>query len=352
MFGASNFPLAFSVAGGDIASALAAGCPVIVKGHEAHPGTSEVVAKAVQAALAAEGLPAGTFALLQGPGPVTGAELVRHPAIKAVGFTGSTRAGRALYDLCAARPEPIPFYGELGSLNPVFLLPGALDARLEEIARCWAASVTMGAGQFCTNPSLVILPLAQAEAFAEASLTALSNAPAQPMLTDSIAAALTHGTEAAADRPGVSVLRHGGATGRDASPAILACDAEIWLSDEVLREEVFGPTALIVRANPNEMVALAHAMPGQLTATLHLEPSDHHLARRLLPSLEQAAGRILFDGFPTGVAVSDAIVHGGPWPASTNLGRSSVGTLAVKRWQRAVCWQDSPDHLFRKGTAA
>ncbi len=345
VFGASNFPLAFSVAGGDTASALAAGCPVIVKGHEAHPGTSEVVAEAIQAALAAEGLPSGIFALLQGPGPVTGAELVRHPAIKAVGFTGSTRAGRALYDLCAARPEPIPFYGELGSLNPVFLLPGALAARLDEIARSWATSLTLGAGQFCTNPSIVVVSSEMADAFTDSALIALSDAPTQPMLTDGIAAALARGTEAAANRPGVTVVRPGGAKGRDAAPTILACDAATWLADDVLREEVFGPTALIVRADPDEMVTLARAMPGQLTATLHLEPSDHTLADRLLPWLERAAGRVLFDGFPTGVAVSDAMVHGGPWPASTNFGHSAVGTFAIKRWQRAVCWQEVPDGL-------
>ena len=344
VFGASNFPLAFSVAGGDTASALAAGCPVVVKGHEAHPGTSEIVAEAILAALESEGLPTGTFALLQGPGPVTGTALASHPLIRAVGFTGSTRAGRALLDLCAARAEPIPFYGELGSLNPVFLLPAALEARMDAIAAGWTASLTMGAGQFCTNPSLVILPPDHAAAFASASLAALGEVP-QPMLTDGIARALDASTRKAAGRPGVSTLHAGGAPERAATPAILLTDAATWLADDVLHEEIFGPTGLIVSADTEEMEAIARALPGQLTATLHLETDDHIPARRLLPLLERKAGRILANGFPTGVAVSPAMVHGGPWPASTNFGHSSVGTIAIHRWLRALCWQDMPADL-------
>ena len=353
VFGASNFPLAFSVAGGDTASALAAGCPVIVKGHEAHPATSEIAADAVREALDAGGLPQGAFSLLQGEGRVVGSALARHPLIRAVGFTGSLRAGRALFDLCAARPEPIPFYGELGSVNPVFLLPGALKARGEAIAADWVTSLCMGAGQFCTNPGVVVLHDAAADAFAAHVAETLEGVAPQPMLTDGIAAAYARGTRRAVAADGVEVVHDGAVEGREAGPVVLRIAAAYWLRDEGLREEVFGPLGIVVTVRDDDaMLAVARAFAGQLVGTLHMEVSDAALARRLLPLLERMAGRVLANGFPTGVAVSDAMVHGGPWPASTNFGHTAVGTLAIRRWLRAVCWQDVPETLLPENLRA
>lgn len=347
VFGASNFPLAFSVAGGDTASALAAGCPVIVKGHEAHPATSELVAGAIREALDATGLPQGIFSLLQGEGRVVGAALVQHPLIRAVGFTGSLRAGRALFDLCAARPAPIPFFGELGSVNPVFLLPGALTQRGDTIAEGWVASLTMGAGQFCTNPGVIVLHEASADAFVARVGTAIANVSLQPMLTDAIAAAYRTGSQQAAGSRGVRVIHDGVADGREAGPVVLRITAADWLVNETLHEEVFGPMGIVITVRDDEeMLQVARTFAGQLVGTLHLEESDIALARKLIPVLERMAGRVLANGFPTGVAVADAMVHGGPWPASTNFGHTSVGTLSIRRWQRAMCWQDMPDMLL------
>ncbi|MFN4060179.1 MAG: aldehyde dehydrogenase (NADP(+)) [Paracoccus hibiscisoli] len=345
VFGASNFPLAFSTAGGDTASALAAGCPVVVKGHPAHPGTGRIVAEAVDAAIRQTGMPAGIFALIQGDTHAVGEALVRHPLIKAVGFTGSLRGGRALYDLCAARPEPIPFFGELGSVNPCFLLPAALAARGAQIAQGWAASLTMGAGQFCTNPGLVILPADQADAFADAAAAALADAPAQTMLTDAIADGFRQGTDTLA-RLADPVLRQD-SNGRTARPAIFRVDAARFMADPGLAHEVFGPAGLIVATDSDDqMLDLARALEGQLTITLQLDAGDTALAGRLMPVLERKAGRILANGWPTGVEVADAMVHGGPYPASTNFGATSVGTMAIRRWLRPVCFQNLPDALL------
>jgi len=345
VFGASNFPLAFSTAGGDTASALAASCPVVVKGHPAHPATGRIVAEAIRAAIRRTGMPAGIFSFIQGDTHAVGEALVRHPLIKAVGFTGSLRGGRALYDLCAQRPEPIPFFGELGSVNPCFLLPAALAARGAQIAQGWAASLTMGAGQFCTNPGLVILPADRAEAFADAAAAALADAPAQTMLTDGIAEGFRQGADrltALAD----PVLR-ADSTGRDARPAIFRVDAARFMAEPALAHEVFGPAGVIVATDgDDQMLDLARALEGQLTVTLHLEAGDTALAARLMPVLERKAGRILANGWPTGVEVADAMVHGGPYPASTNFGATSVGTLAIRRWLRPVCFQNLPDALL------
>lgn len=345
VFGASNFPLAFSTAGGDTASALAAGCPVVVKGHPAHSGTGRIVAEAIRAAIRRTGMPAGIFSFIHGDTHSVGEALVRHPLIKAVGFTGSLRGGRALYDLCAQRPEPIPFFGELGSVNPCFLLPAALAARGAQIAQGWAASLTMGAGQFCTNPGLVILPADRADAFADAAAAALADAPAQTMLTDGIADGFRQGADrlAALADP---VLR-GDSTGRAARPAIFRIDAARFMAEPALAHEVFGPAGVIVATDgDDQMLDLARALEGQLTVTLHLEAGDRPLAARLMPVLERKAGRILANGWPTGVEVADAMVHGGPWPASTNFGATSVGTLAIRRWLRPVCFQNLPDALL------
>jgi NADP-dependent aldehyde dehydrogenase len=348
VFGASNFPLAFSVAGGDTASALAAGCPVVVKGHEAHPATSEIVAEAIRAAVGAQGIDPGVFSLIHGGSRETGQALVEHPLIRAVGFTGSLQGGRALFDLCAARPEPIPFYGELGSVNPMFLLPAALAARGAEIAQGWAASLTMGAGQFCTNPGIAVAIRGKAvDAFAEAAAAVLSETGPQVMLTDGIAEAYRAGRDRVAGATGVQELLTSVCDLRNAAPYLYITTAAAWLADEALGEEVFGPLGLIVTVeDENEMEKVARSLKGQLTCTLHLDETDTALAQRLLPILERKAGRVLANGFPTGVEVADAMVHGGPYPASTNFGHTSVGTLAMRRWLRPVCYQNMPEGLL------
>ena len=349
VFGASNFPLAFSTAGGDTASALAAGCPVVLRGHHAHPGTAEIVAEAVQAAITSCGMPAGVFSLLQGGGNTVGQALVSHPLIRAVGFTGSLRGGRALFDLCAARPEPIPFFGELGSINPMFLLPKAMAARGETIAQGWAQSLTMGAGQFCTNPGVAIaLDGPEAEAFATAAQAALEGVEAQVMLTDGIAKAFRQGRDTACGIGGVETLAAGAqADGREVWPVLLRTTAAIWAADPALRHEVFGPLGiLIIARDADEMLALARDLEGQLTCTLQMDEADTALARRLMPVLERKAGRILANGFPTGVEVCDAMVHGGPYPASTNFGATSVGTMAIRRFLRPVAYQNMPGALL------
>ena len=345
VFGASNFPLAFSTAGGDTASALAAGCPVVVKGHPAHPETGRIVAEAILEASGRTGMPAGVFAYLDGAGHQTGQALVRHPLIRAVGFTGSLGGGRALFDLCAARPEPIPFYGELGSINPCFLLPAAMAARGDQIAQGWAASLTMGAGQFCTNPGVVIVPADRADAFAGAAAAALADAPAQGMLTDGIAQSFRDGVAAVAGAATPVTVAE--ASGRNARPAVFRATASAFLDNPDLAHEVFGPLGLIVAADGDaQMLDVARALDGQLTVTLQMDDGDTDLAARLMPVLERKAGRILANGWPTGVEVSNAMVHGGPYPASTNFGATSVGTLAIRRWLRPVCFQNLPDALL------
>ena len=347
VFGASNFPLAFSVAGGDTASALAAGCPVVVKGHSAHPGTSEIVAEAVLAASLACAMPAGVFSLIQGGRRDVGTSLVQHPLIRAVGFTGSLAGGRALFDLCASRPDPIPFFGELGSVNPIFLRPAAMAARSDGIARGWAASLTMGAGQFCTNPGIAVVMQDQAEAFADQVSAALAGSGAQVMLTDGIAAAFAKGRDRVASEPGIRAVLTQMCDRRQATPQLFVVQGADWLGNHVLAEEVFGPLGLIVTArNAAEMLAIAASFQGQLTATLHIDDGDTDLARRLMPTLERMAGRVLANGFPTGVEVADSMVHGGPYPASTNFGATPVGTMSIRRWLRPVCYQNLPDALL------
>lgn len=347
VFGASNFPLAFSTAGGDTAAALAAGCPVVVKGHPAHPGTAEIVAEAILAAIAATGMPAGVFGLVHGNSNAVGEALVTDPRIKAVGFTGSLRGGRALFDLCAARPAPIPFFGELGSVNPMFVLPHAAEARAEEIGAGWAASLTMGAGQFCTNPGIaVVMDGPGADRLTAAARAALEQTAPQVMLTQGIAAAYREGVDRMARSNAVTPVLTTACAGRSASPHLYETTAEAFLGEDDLAEEVFGPLGLIVRAaSPDDMDRIARGIPGQLTATLHTDPEDADLARRLLPILAQKAGRVLANGYPTGVEVAEAMVHGGPYPASTNFGATSVGTLSIRRFLRPVAFQNLPDYL-------
>ncbi len=352
VFGASNFPLAFSTAGGDTASALAAGCPVVCKGHSAHPGTAEIVAQAIDAAIQKCGMPAGTFSLIQGGKRDVGTSLVQHPVIRAVGFTGSLGGGRALFDLCAQRPEPIPFFGELGSVNPMFLLPEALKARGGDIAKGWAGSLTMGAGQFCTNPGIAVVPKGgEGDAFVSAAKDALSQIGGQTMLTDGIAQAYRDGKARFDGRNAVQAVLTNDDEGRTASPNLYETDSDAYLQDHALGEEVFGPLGLVVRVGGvDEMETLAKGLEGQLTTTVHMDEGDREAARRLLPILERKAGRILANGFPTGVEVADAMVHGGPYPASTNFGATSVGTLSIRRWLRPVCYQNLPDGLVADWT--
>lgn len=347
VFGASNFPLAFSVAGGDTASALAAGCPVVVKGHSAHPGTSEIVAKAIAAAVVACDMPAGVFSLIQGGRRDVGEALVQHPLINAVGFTGSLGGGRALFDLCASRPTPIPFFGELGSINPVFVLPDAGKNRAAGIGTAWAGSLTMGAGQFCTNPGVVFIETSQADAFLAAAAEALSATAEQAMLTDGIAEAYRSGASLVQNTGNLKEIIGTACDGRSALPYLFETTLDTWTAEHQLAEEVFGPLGIVVRVPSAENFAdVARAFVGQLTCTLHVDDGDTALAQSLVPIVERKAGRILVNGFPTGVEVSDTMVHGGPYPASTNFGATSVGTLSIRRWLRPVCYQAMPRDLL------
>jgi alpha-ketoglutaric semialdehyde dehydrogenase len=348
VFGASNFPLAFSAAGGDTAAALAAGCPVVVRGHTAHPGISDIIAQAFDAAIKACGVHPGTISQIQGGDHSVGQALVSHPLIKAVGFTGSLVGGRALFDVAAARPEPIPFFGELGSVNPMFLLPGAMAARNAEIAAGWAGSLTMGAGQFCTNPGIaVMIGGDDADAFSAAAGNALSEIGEQTMLTDGIASAFHQGTSRIKSSAGVREVLSTSCDGRSATPYLFATTGKEWLANEELGEEVFGPLGMIVVADDlDEMTAIANSLKGQLTCTLHMDDSDTDIARSLLPILERKAGRILANGFPTGVEVCDSMVHGGPYPASTNFGATSVGTMSIRRFLRPISYQNIPPEIL------
>jgi len=342
VFGASNFPLAFSVAGGDTAAALAAGCPVVVKGHESHTAVGELAALAIHNAIKRCEIPLGVFSFVQGGGHETGANLVQHPAIKAVGFTGSLKGGRALFDLCAARPEPIPFFGELGSVNPVFMLPGVLADKAGSLGAAWAGSLLLGAGQFCTNPGVVLVPEGQdGDAFVESAVVALSQAGAQTMLSQGIANSCARGAQQLQAAKGVECLVEGMVNEREVTPSVVACDWATYSANPELSHEVFGPVGVIVRVKDvNEMEKFLDACVGQLTMTLHLTDRDHDAARKLMPKLVRKAGRVLANGFPTGVEVCDSMVHGGPYPASTNFGATSVGTMAIRRFLRPVCFQD------------
>ncbi|PLT98247.1 aldehyde dehydrogenase (NADP(+)), partial [Sinorhizobium medicae] len=314
----------------------------------AHPGTGEIVAEAIDAAIRQTGVHPGVFSLIQGGSRDVGHALVQHPNIKAVGFTGSLAGGRALFDLCAARPEPIPFFGELGSVNPMFLLPEALKARAEALGQGWAGSLTMGAGQFCTNPGIaVVIEGTDADRFTTTATEALAKVAPQTMLTDGIAKAYRDGQERFATRNAVKPLLATESSGRDASPNLFETTGAQFLSDHALGEEVFGPLGLVVRVgSPAEMEELARGFAGQLTATIHMDAGDLETARRLRPVLERKAGRVLVNGFPTGVEVVDSMVHGGPYPASTNFGATSVGTMSIRRFLRPVAYQNMPEDLL------
>ncbi len=351
VFGASNFPLAFSVAGGDTASAFAAGCPVIVKAHGAHPGTSELVGGAIGRAVAACGLQAGLFSLVNG-GAAAGVALVKHPAVTAVGFTGSHAAGRALFDAAATRPHPIPVFAEMSSINPVFLLPGALRERGAAIATGLVGSVTLGVGQFCTKPGLVFVQRgAETDAFLQALAAAVQAAPCATMLTPGIKAAFVKNHDKVTASAGVTRLAAASAAPdakqTQGQPSIALTTAADFLQNPALATETFGPfTLVVVGETADELTACARALEGQLTATIHGTAGDLAGAGPLVALLEQKAGRVLVNGFPTGVEVSPAMNHGGPSPATSDPRYTSVGTAALLRFARPVCYQNFPESLL------
>jgi NADP-dependent aldehyde dehydrogenase len=350
VFGASNFPLAFSVAGGDTAAALAAGCPVIVKGHSAHPGTSDLVAQAMTAAVKACRLPEGVFSLLNGNSRALGQGLVAHPHVKAVGFTGSRAGGLALMKIASERPEPIPVYAEMSSINPVVVLPGALSTRAEQMGKDFVASLTMGVGQFCTNPGLVLaLEGPGLDTFIASASAALGQVAPAVMLTSGIHAAYEKGVDKLAKHANVTTLARGAdkAGLHCGRSALFSIPAEDLIKHPEVTEEVFGASSLVVRcANEQQLKDALEHLEGQLTATLHLTEQDTALAAGLVPILERKAGRLIANGWPTGVEVSHAMVHGGPFPATSDSRSTSVGTLAIERFLRPVSYQDFPDALL------
>lgn len=343
VFSASNFPFAFSVAGGDTASALAAGNPVIVKAHSGHPELSRRTAEIVAAALEAAGAPAGSLALVEGR--EAGNTLVQHPVIQAAGFTGSLGGGRALFDLAAGRPDPIPFYGELGSVNPVVLTPAAVAAHGDELAQGLVGSFTLGVGQFCTKPGVVFVP--RGTGFEDLVASHAAGAAGGPLLTDRITAAFPEGVDRLVADPSVSLIAGTPSSpGADtAHPVVLATDASaVAERADVLLEECFGPVTLLVRYDDADDLRRAlEAVPGSLTATLHRQPGDE--VAEVLEILQRKAGRVLFAGWPTGVAVTWSQHHGGPWPATTSL-HTSVGATAIRRFLRPVVFQDAPEELL------
>ena len=350
VFGASNFPLAFSVAGGDTAAALAAGCPVVVKGHPAHPGTGELVARAVRAAVEECLLPAGTFSYLPGTTQSLGAALVADPRIRAVGFTGSRAGGLALAKIAAQRPEPIPVFAEMSSINPVILFPGAARSRGAQLGKDYVASVTLGAGQFCTNPGVLLyLEGTDVEAFLQAAGAAIGTCPAQPMLGPGIHSSYSRAVEQLSRHKDVKSVGQGlAAEGVNrAQGTLFSVDAAQFIADEALRQEVFGPASLMVRAQDlAQLGRVVDALEGQLTATVLFDEEDVELVGALLPRLQRKVGRIIGNGWPTGVEVCHAMVHGGPYPATTDVRTTSVGALAIQRFLRPICYQNLPDALL------
>lgn len=351
VFAASNFPYAFSVAGGDTASALAAGCPVIVKAHPGHPATSERVAQAIRQAVAAEGFPPGAFSLIQGDQIEVGQALVTHPGIAAVGFTGSLRAGRAIYDAAAARPKPIPVYAEMGSVNPCVLLPGAITARFEALADGLANSVTLGTGQFCTNPGLVFLiGDDNGRHFVERFTEKMQSLQPGVLLNASIQKGLIRALAGTLNNPRVSLL-----TGGEALPGpacgyahtVLMTDSSAFRAEDALQAEHFGPVTMFVMCTSSaDLLATIERLEGNLTATVHAADDELDTAGAVYAILREKAGRLLWNGFPTGVEVVYAMQHGGPYPATTAPGTTSVGMEAVKRFMRPVAFQNMPDSLL------
>jgi NADP-dependent aldehyde dehydrogenase len=347
VFGASNFPLAFSTAGGDTASALAAGCPVVFKAHSGHMATAELVADAIIRAAKKTAMPAGVFNMIYGGG--VGEALVKHPTIQAVGFTGSLKGGRALCDMAAARPQPIPVFAEMSSINPVIVLPQALQVRAETIASDLTASVVQGCGQFCTNPGLVIgIRSPQFSAFMQQVAALISDQPAQTMLNAGTLSSYGKGLQKLLAHSDIEHLAGNPQQGNQAQPQLFKADVSLLINgDEVLQEEVFGPTTVFVEvADQAQLSAALNGLHGQLTATIIGEPADFEQFGELTVLLEQKVGRILLNGYPTGVEVCDSMVHGGPYPATSDARGTSVGTLAIDRFLRPVCFQNFPDALL------
>ncbi len=362
VFAASNFPLAFSVAGGDTASALAAGCTVVVKAHPAHPGTSELVGGAIARAAKSTQMPAGVFSLLHGTKPELSIALVTHPAATAVGFTGSLRAGRALYNAAASRPRPIPVYAEMGSANPLFVLPGALAERGEQIALGIKASVTIGVGQFCTKPGIVVgLESPQAEAFASSVAKLMEAAPPGSLLHGGIHAAYLKGVKEVSGISGVQTRAAASTGATTAIPTVFTTRGDAFLANARLGEELFGPSTVLVTASSRQqLIEIARRMEGHLTATIHGTPADLLEYSDLVEILQQRVGRLIFNGFPTGVEVGAAMHHGGPYPATTDSRTTSVGAAAIERFARPIAFQgfpqealppelrnDNPRHIWR-----
>lgn len=347
VFGASNFPLAFSTAGGDTASAFAAGCPVVVKAHSGHMATADLVGTAITRAAERTGMPKGVFNMIFGNR--VGEALVKHPAIKAVGFTGSLGGGTALCKIAAERPEPIPVFAEMSSINPVILLPEALKARGATVAKELAGSVCMGAGQFCTNPGLVIgVKSAEFTTFLEALKTEIGGQPAQTMLNAGGLKSYSGGVQHLLSHPGITHLAGNAQEGNQAQAQLFKADVSLLLNgDALLQEEVFGPTTVVVEvADDAELKQALLGLRGQLTATLIGETADLQTYQWLVPILEHKVGRILVNGYPTGVEVCEAMVHGGPFPATSDARGTSVGTLAIDRYLRPICFQNYPDALL------
>ncbi len=350
VFGASNFPLAFSVAGGDTASALAAGCPVVVKAHPAHPETSELVGKAIQTAAKKTGMPEGVFSMVQGNTIEVGQELVKHNDIKAVGFTGSFRGGKALFDLANARPNPIPVFAEMGSTNPVFFLPEILSQKHQELSQGLSVSITLGVGQFCTNPGLVFLQKSDAaNTFSESLVSSISETNSGTMLTPDIAKAYNNGLERLAKINGVDQVNvpQDESDTNKAQATIFKTSIADFNNNESLSEENFGPSSILVEANnKEEILEAARNLGGHLTATVYGSQADLEAYKDLFAILEQKAGRVIVNNYPTGVEVCHSMVHGGPYPATTAAQSTSVGTNAIKRFVRPICFQNYPESLL------
>lgn len=347
VFCASNFPMAFSVAGGDTASALAAGCPVIVKAHSSHPGTAEIVADAVIRAAKACNMPDGVFSMLYGSGREVGMALVTHPCVKAVGFTGSRPGGRALMDAAAARPEPIPVYAEMSSINPVVMLPGILAEKSTALAEGFFQSLTLGVGQFCTNPGLVFLPEGSQSAFIETLRTLIKSAAPGVMLNAGICQAYRDATIATGQHEGVTqIASEVSAQAGQGAPVVFVCSAKTLMETPSLTHEMFGPASLIVTGTLEEIAAASETLEGQLTASVHGTANDFAQVSGLLEILERKVGRLVFNSFPTGVEVCHSMVHGGPYPSTSDGRSTSVGTMAAYRFTRAVSWQNCPQELL------
>jgi 2,5-dioxopentanoate dehydrogenase len=352
VFGASNFPLAISVGGSDTVAALAVGCPVVAKGHPSHPGTCELTAHAIAASAEATGVPAGVFSMLHGMTNETGLALVRHPLTRAVAFTGSFAGGRALFDAAVARPEPIPVYAEMGSTNPVFVMPGAMAERGPQIARDYVQSVTLGTGQFCTNPGLLFaVDGPDTKKFVETVAVHAGGVVPASMLNRGINCAFAAGVARLRSTPGVSVVAESDiapdATKTEAQCAVFATNLETLDASPELWNEIFGPVSLVVTCNSaSDLERVARGLRGHLTASIHGTPGDLACSGELVKALECKAGRIVFNGFPTGIEVCGAMHHGGPYPATTDAHFTSIGTASIDRFVRPVCFQSSPQETL------